>query len=147
MQSKTFISGIRAILVSLPFGKKAETEELQFLWLTLDDRVKTDVTDEMWIYGCKKVIETWNHEHPCNQPLHMQALGFLYKEQWDKPCFDWGIKDHVCEQFNLPQGYGTKQLQASATGRDSKGLLDSGESRQALPGLDLQYTSGPSFLP
>ena len=147
MQAKTFISGIRAILVSLPFGKKADTEDLQFLWLTIDDRVKDSVTDEMWVYACRKVMETWSPEHQSSQPIHMQVLCFLYKEQWNSPCYEWGLKDHVCEQFNLPQGYGTKQLQASATGRDSKGLLDSGESRQALPGLDLQYTSGPSFLP
>ena len=147
MQAKTFISGIRAILVSLPFGKKADTEDLQFLWLTIDDRVKDSVTDEMWVYACRKVMETWSPEHQSSQPIHMQVLCFLYKEQWNSPCYEWGLKDYVCEQFNLPQGYGSDRLQASATGRDSKGLLDSGESRQALAGLDFQYESGPSFLP
>ena len=78
MQSKTFISGMRAILVSLPFGKKVESEDLQFLWLTIDDTVKDFVTDEMWIYACRQFMETWSDGHQSSQPIHIQVLSFLY---------------------------------------------------------------------
>jgi hypothetical protein len=38
-------------------------------------------------------------------------------------------------------------LSENSGGRAEQRLMDSGESRQALPRLDLEYTSGPSFLP
>lgn len=140
MNVKTFVGGIRAVLVSLPFGKKIESEDLQFLWLTIDDCVKDSVTDEMWMYGCRRLLETWSDNNQSGQPIHMQILGFIYKNQNGKACLEWGIKDEVCEQFNLPRGYGSNRLQGDAAGRHQKGLLDSGEPRPSLPWLVEEHT-------
>ena len=136
MQSKTFVAGMRAVLVSLPFGKKIESEDLHFIWLTLDDVVKESVTDAMWVYACKMLMECWDHEHHSSQPIHIQALSFLYRECNNRPMFDWGIKESICKQFNLPPNHGTtRRLQASSEGRNQQGLLDAGEPGPTLAGL------------
>ena len=76
------------------FWKKIELEDLQ-LWLTVDDCVKDSVTDEMWMYGCRRLLETWSDNNQSRQPIHMQILGFIYKNQNGKACLEWGIKDEM----------------------------------------------------
>ena len=134
MQPKAFCAGIRAIHTSLPYAKKINDEDLTFLWMTIDDNVKNDVTDEMWVYACKRVLETWHPDFPVNQPVHIQAFKFLYRCMGEQPCFDWGMKQEICEQFKLPDGYGKAQLpagnQSIAAGWSGQGLLDAERSGQ-----------------
>ena len=132
MQATAFCAGIRAIHTSLPYAKKMNDDDLMFLWMTLDDNVKRDVTDAMWVYACKQLLETWSPDHPVNQPVHIQAFKFLYRCMNEVPCFDWGMKQEVCTQFNLPDGYGKTQLppqrESIAAGWGGQGLLDSERS-------------------
>ena len=51
MQAKTFITGLRALSAVLPYAKKIHDDEAQFIWLSLDQRIKDEVTDEMWAYA------------------------------------------------------------------------------------------------
>ena len=132
MQPKAFCAGIRAIHTSLPYAKKLNDDDLMFIWMTLDDAVKNDVTDEMWVYACKRMLETWNPDHPVNQPVHIQAFKFLYRCMNEQPCFDWGMKQEICEQFNLPENYGRPQLapqrESIAAGWGGQGLLEAERS-------------------
>ena len=132
MQAKAFCAGIRAIHTSLPYAKKLDDDSLMFLWMTVDNSVKSNVTDEMWVHACKMLIENWNPDSTVNQPIHLQALSYLYRQRDGAPAFDWGMKQEICEQFNLPENYGRPQLapqrESIAAGWGGQGLLEAERS-------------------
>ena len=76
MQAKAFCAGIRAIHTSLPYAKKLDDDSLMFLWMTVDNSVKSNVTDEMWVHACKMLIENWNPDST-TQSAHSLTSTFI----------------------------------------------------------------------
>lgn len=98
MQAKTFVTGLRALTSVTQYAKKIDDDSANFIWLTLDQQVKEEVTDEMWVWAVKKTMECWgsiNHE----LPLHVAVLGSLYRESSGMPCFEWGLKQDLAERM------------------------------------------------
>lgn len=90
MQLKTFQLGMRTVSAAMPYGKKLQDDELGFLFMTLPDRVKQDVTDTMWAYACSKTL---SEQDPNKEiALHMRVLSHVYKIENGAPNFNWGLK-------------------------------------------------------
>ena len=102
MQAKTFTAGLRAITSVTQYAKKIDDDSANFIWLTLDQKVKQEVTDEMWVWAVKNTMEIWNNlDHEA--PLHITVLSRLYRECNGMPAFDWGLKPDLSERM-LPAG-------------------------------------------
>ena len=74
----------------MPYCKKIGDDELKFLWLTLDQKVRDEVTDAMWVTAIKKRIE--ETEPPKELAIHSQVFRHLYRCENGTPNFDWGLK-------------------------------------------------------
>ena len=93
MELKTFQLGMRTIAGAMPYGKKLQDDELGFLYLTLPEQVKQQVTDTMWAYACSKTLTETDPNKEI--PLHMRVLTHVYRIENGSPNFDWGFKDEV----------------------------------------------------
>jgi len=105
MDSKIFTLGLRTISAVMPYAKKLEDDEAQFLWLTLDGRIKNQISNEMWTYAVKNYLEG-KVRNP-DLPVHMDVLSIFIKHQNGRPDLDWGFR---CNAQEFLQGL---QLQAS----------------------------------
>jgi hypothetical protein len=108
MQAKTFITGLRATTTVLPFAKKINDDEAQFIWLGLDDQIKREVSDEMWVYACNKRM---GDQEP-NEKISLvhQILCFVYCVNNGSPSLDWGLKWGNAEDFKLWMSVGPKKF-------------------------------------
>ena len=98
MQAKTFTAGLRAITSVTQYAKKIDDDSANFIWLTLDQQVKQEVTDAMWVWAAKRTMETWNNiDHEA--PLHVIVLSQLYRECNGMPSFEWGLKPDLNERM------------------------------------------------
>ena len=93
MQAKTFVTGLRALSAILPYSKKIQDDEAQFLWLALDQQVKTQVSDEMWAYAVGRRMN--EEEAPKELAIHLQVLRHVYRCENGKPNLNWGLKPEV----------------------------------------------------
>jgi hypothetical protein len=105
MDSKIFTLGLRTISAVMPYAKKLEDDEAQFLWLTLDSRIKTEISNEMWTYAVKNYLE--GKVRNDDLPVHMDVLSIFIKQRNCIPHLDWGFR---CNAEEFLQGL---QLQAS----------------------------------
>lgn len=105
MDSKIFTLGLRTISAVMPYAKKLEDDEAQFLWLTLDSRIKSEISNEMWTYAVKRYLEVGSRNE--NLPVHMDVLSIFIKHQNGIPHLNWGFR---CNADEFLQGL---QLQAS----------------------------------
>ena len=90
MNCQSFSAGLRALTVALPYAKKISQDEVDFLWLTLDHKVRTEVTDQMWVTAVKKRLEEENP--PRELAIHSQVLRHVYRCENGHPNFSWGLK-------------------------------------------------------
>ena len=90
MDSRAFSIGMKALVGVLPYAKRLGEEELKFLYLTLDQKVRTEVTNDMWMVAVKQRIE--ETEPPQEMPLHTSVLRHLYRCENGTPNFTWGLK-------------------------------------------------------
>ena len=112
MDAKVFTLGLRAITSVTQYAKKIDDDSANFIWLTLDQQVKQEVTDEMWVWAVKKTMETWNNvDH--DPPLHIIVLSKLYRECNGMPEFDWGLKPDLNDRM-LPVARKASALAAAA---------------------------------
>jgi len=96
MQAKAFTGGLRAVASVSKYAKKIDDDSAQFIWLTIDKKVKDEVSDEMWVWAVKKTMESWKQlDHEA--PLHITVLSFLYRNRDGSPEFSWGLKDNLGE--------------------------------------------------
>ena len=105
MDSTVFTLGLRTISAVFPYAKKLEDDEAKFLWLTVDDHVKTNVSNEMWTYAVKEYME-WGIRSD-ELPLHMDILSQVYKCQNGRPEISWGLKythDDLMQGLKLAPG-------------------------------------------
>ena len=107
MQAKTFITGLRALSAALPYAKKIQDDEAQFLWLTLDQQIKDEVTDEMWGFAVGRRLN--EDQPPKEMALHLQALRHVYRCENGRPNFKWGLKWGTAENFKKFMAVGPEQ--------------------------------------
>ena len=89
MNLETFQLGMRTLSAVTPYAKKLQDEELALLYMILPDKVKTDTTDEVWVYALKKTMEETDPNKEI--PLHMRVLSHVYRKENGSPNFDWGL--------------------------------------------------------
>ena len=90
MDSKVFTLGLRTIASVMPYAKKLEDDEAQFLWLTLDDRLKTGISNEMWTYAVKRYLDL-SYRDP-DTPVHMAVLNPFIKRRDNVAWLEWGLR-------------------------------------------------------
>lgn len=105
MDSKIFTLGLRTISAVMPYAKKLEDDEAQFLWLTLDGKIKTEISNEMWTYAVKLYLQGSSRNQ--NLPVHIDVLSVFIKHQDGTPNLNWGFR------CNSEQFLQALQLQAS----------------------------------
>jgi len=96
MDSKIFTLGLRTISAVMPYAKKLEDDEAQFLWLTLDGKIKTEISNEMWTYAVKLYLQGSSRNQ--NLPVHIDVLSVFIKHQDGTPNLNWGFRCNS-EQF------------------------------------------------
>lgn len=100
MDAKVFTLGLRAVTSVTQYAKKIDDDSANFIWLTIDQEVKQEVTDEMWVWAVKQTMELWNNiDH--EPPLHIIVLSQLYRQCNGMPEFEWGLKENL-SQLMLP---------------------------------------------
>lgn len=97
MDTKNFTLGLTTLSSSLPYGKKITNEEALFLWMLLPADVKTDVTNEMWLYACTQRRLDPNPSQTLS--VDMQLLSYLYRQRDGMPAFDWGLKEDLPQRM------------------------------------------------
>ena len=105
MDSSVFTLGLRTVSALFPYAKKLEDDEAKFLWLTVDDHVKTNVSNEMWTFAVKEFMELARRSDEL--PLHMDILSLIYKCQNGRPEISWGLKyahDDLMQALKLAPG-------------------------------------------
>lgn len=95
MDSKVFTLGLRTVSAVMPYAKKLQDDEAQFLWLTLDQRIKDNISNEMWTYAVKGYLERAHHDE--RLPVHMDILSPFIKQQNGFPCLEWGFRCNAQE--------------------------------------------------
>lgn len=100
MNSATFTLGLRSLAASLPYGKRLEDDEAKFLWLTLPETVRDQVTDAMWAYA---IAQRRMDPAPDKElSIEMQLLRYLFRVRDGMPAFDWGFKPDLPQRMAMP---------------------------------------------
>lgn len=103
MNSTTFTLGLRALAASLPYGKRLEDDEAKFLWLTLPESVRDQVSDSMWAFA---IAQRRMDPAPDKElSIEMQLLRYLYRVRDGMPAFDWGLKPDLGQRMALPGAF------------------------------------------
>lgn len=79
MEAALFTLGIRTLSASTRYGKRLLDDEAQLLWSLVDDRIKTGISNEMWMYGLKRYLE--DPECHKDESIHMAIISPFLKEQ------------------------------------------------------------------
>ena len=95
MRIQTFVAGLKALSVVLPYGKKIDDESAKFIWLTLDQQIKDEVTDEMWAYAVGRRLS--EEQAPKEMAVHLSALRHVYRCENGKPNLKWGLKPQISQ--------------------------------------------------
>tara|TARA_R100001443_G_scaffold33913_1_gene47768 strand:- start:166 stop:486 length:321 start_codon:yes stop_codon:yes gene_type:complete len=95
MQAKAFVAGLKALQAALPYGKKIDDETASFLWLTVDQQIKDEVSDEMWAYAVGRRLA--EEEPPKEMAIHLSALRHVYRCENGRPNLSWGLKPQLTE--------------------------------------------------
>jgi len=99
MNPATFTLGMRTVSAVLPYGKKLLDDEIKFIWLTLPQTVKDQVSDEMWGYACSQRL--LDPAPDKELALHIQLLRYLYRNRDGQPAFDWGLKQDLSQRMAM----------------------------------------------
>jgi hypothetical protein len=99
MNPSTFGLGLRTVSSFLPYSKKLLDDEIKFVWLTLPQSVKDQVSDEMWAYACNQRL--LDPEPDKELALHIQLLRYVYRVRDGQPAFDWGLKTDLPQRMAL----------------------------------------------
>ena len=92
MDSKMFITGLGFVAKSLPYFSKMTDEEIAFGWLSLDQKVKDEVSNDAWIYACNKRAQ---EQDAPEYALHLHILRHVYRCENGTPNFSWGLKPEI----------------------------------------------------
>ena len=79
MDAAIFTLGIRTVSAATRYGKRLLDDEAQLLWTIVDDRIKTCISNEMWMYGLKRYLD--NPECHKDESIHLAIISPFLKEQ------------------------------------------------------------------
>jgi hypothetical protein len=99
MKASTFQMGLRALSALLPYGKKISDEDASLAWALLPESVKTNVTDEMWMYACAQ--RRMDPSPDKELSLDIQLLRYVYRVRDGQPAFDWGLKTDLPQRMAM----------------------------------------------
>lgn len=92
MDSKNFKLGLGFLSKTIPYAAKMTDDEIAFGWLSLDQRVKDEVSNDSWIYACNQRAQ---EQDPPKYALHLQILRHVYRCENGTPNFNWGLKPEI----------------------------------------------------
>ena len=95
MNIKAFVAGLKALTGALPYQKKLDDDTAKFIWLTLDQQIKDEVTDEMWAYAVGRRLA--EEEPPKEMAIHLSALRHIYRCENGRPNLTWGLKPQLTQ--------------------------------------------------
>ena len=95
MNIQAFAAGLKALSSALPYGKKIDDDVAKFIWLTLDQQVKDEVSDEMWAYAVGRRLA--EEEPPKEMAIHLSALRHVYRCENGRPNLKWGLKPQLVQ--------------------------------------------------
>ena len=95
MHIQAFAAGLKALSAVLPYAKKIDDEVAKFVWLTLDQQIKDEITDEMWAYAVGRRLA--EEEAPKEMAIHLSALRHVYRCENGRPNLRWGLKPQLTE--------------------------------------------------
>ena len=133
MELKSFQLGLRTLTAAIPYGKKLQDDEIAFLFLTLPEKVREQVSDSMWAYAISKALQETNPDKEA--PIHIRVLGHLYNRENGRANFKWGLRidDELIACGDDPkklEAYREKQhqrfLQECSPARTEERTLDAG---------------------
>ena len=90
MELKAFQLGLRTLTGALPYGKKLQDDEIAFLYMTLPEKVRQEVTDNMWAYAISKALQETDADK--EMPIHIRVLSHVYNRENGRANFKWGLR-------------------------------------------------------
>ena len=90
MELKAFQLGLRTLTGALPYGKKLQDDEIAFLYMTLPEKVRQEVTDNMWAYAISKALQETDPDKEA--PIQIRVLGHVYCRENGRANFNWGLR-------------------------------------------------------
>ena len=90
MQLKSFQLGLRTLTAAIPYGKKLQDDEIAFLFMTLPEKVREEVTDNMWAYAISKALQETDPDKEL--PIHIRVLNHVYCRENGRANFNWGLR-------------------------------------------------------
>ena len=97
MDAKAFKIGLQALSVALPFAKRIHEDEAAFLWMALEQQVKSEVSNQMWAYAVGRRLS--EPDPPKEMALHLSALRHVYRCENGMPNLKWGLKPQVAQNL------------------------------------------------
>ena len=95
MNIQAFAAGLRALSAALPYQQKVDDDVAKFLWLSLDQQIKDEVTDEMWSYAVGRRLS--EEDPPKEMAIHLSVLRHVYRCENGRPNLKWGLKPQMTE--------------------------------------------------
>jgi hypothetical protein len=90
INSKTYAAILKAATQMDPYGKKLDDETIALMFMSLDDQVKQQVTDEMLMFAFKQHRMDPAPDKDLN--IEQQILQHLYRCENGAPNFRWGLR-------------------------------------------------------
>jgi len=118
LDSTLYAKVIKAATQIDPFGKKIDDESIGLMYLTLDDRVKQSVTNEMLIYALKQHRLDPAPDKSLN--IEQQILQHIYRCENGAPNIKWGLKQDLQQRMASPDRFHGQPKSAYELGSDLK---------------------------
>lgn len=129
LSSTLYAKVLKAACQIDPYGKRLDDETIGLMYLTLDDRAKDLVTDEMFIYALKQ--HRIDPAHNKNLNIEQQLLQHLFRCENGAPNFKWGLKGDLIQRMSSAGVFHGQPKSAYELGED----LGRGEPRFAPNGV------------
>ena len=100
LSAQTFSAVLQTATELDPYGKRLSDTTIQMAFLTLPEKVKERVTDQMWVYALQQ--HRMDPAPDKELPLDMQLLKHLWKCENGAPCLRWGPKEDLAQRMALP---------------------------------------------
>ena len=100
LSAQTFSAVLQTATELDPYGKKLSDQTVTMAYLTLPEKVKERVTDDMLVFALKQ--HRLDPAPDKELPLDMQLLKHIWKCENGAPCLRWGPKEDLPQRMALP---------------------------------------------
>ena len=137
LNSKTYAAILKAATQMDPYGKKLDDETIALMFMSLDDRVKQQVSDEMFMYAFKQ--HRLDPEPDKSLNIEQQLLQHLYRCENGAPNFNWGLRKDLPSRMAAAHAFHGQTKSPYELGED----LGQSEPRFAPSGVLAQLAQLP----